>query len=54
MYVPRFRIKEGTLERAIPFMDEDSITAAVEAGKTALIHAGVDPSLVGKVYVGSE
>jgi hydroxymethylglutaryl-CoA synthase len=54
VYVPRFRIKDGTLERSIPFMDEDAITAAVEAGKIALIHSGVDSSLVGKVYVGSE
>ncbi|HDN05831.1 MAG TPA: hydroxymethylglutaryl-CoA synthase, partial [Candidatus Bathyarchaeota archaeon] len=34
--------------------DEDAITAAVEAGKMALIHSGVDSTLVGKVYVGSE
>ncbi|MCK4482906.1 hydroxymethylglutaryl-CoA synthase, partial [Candidatus Bathyarchaeota archaeon] len=31
-----------------------AVTAAVEAGKLALIHSGVDSSLVGKVYVGSE
>ena len=35
-------------------MDEDSVTAAVEAGKLALIHSGIDSSWVGKVYVGSE
>jgi hydroxymethylglutaryl-CoA synthase len=54
VYASRFRIKEGGLERAIPFMDEDSVTAAVEAGKLALIHSGVDSTNVGKVYVGSE
>lgn len=54
VYTSRFRIKEGMLERSVPFMDEDAITAAVEAGKLALIHSGVDNSLVGKVYVGSE
>ncbi len=54
VYVPKFRIKDGALERSIPFMDEDAITAAVEAGKLALIHSGVDSSLVGKIYVGSE
>jgi len=54
VYVSKFRIKEGTIERSLPFMDEDAITAAVEAGKMALIHSGVDHSLVGKVYVGSE
>jgi hydroxymethylglutaryl-CoA synthase len=54
VYIPRFRIKEGNMERSVPFIDEDSITAAVEAGKLALIHSGVDSTLVGKVYVGSE
>jgi len=54
VYVPKFRIKEGPMERSVPFVDEDSITAAVEAGKMALIHSGADPSMVGKVYVGSE
>ncbi|MEM2937331.1 MAG: hydroxymethylglutaryl-CoA synthase [Candidatus Bathyarchaeia archaeon] len=54
VYTSRFRIREGNMERSVPFIDEDAITAAVEAGKLALIHSGVDPSLVGKVYVGSE
>jgi hydroxymethylglutaryl-CoA synthase len=54
VYTSKFRIKEGSLERSVPFIDEDSITAAVEAGKLALIHSGVDSSLIGKVYVGSE
>ncbi|MCW4011050.1 MAG: hydroxymethylglutaryl-CoA synthase [Candidatus Bathyarchaeota archaeon] len=54
VYTSRFRIKEGGIERAVPFTDEDSVTAAVEAGKTALIHSGIDSSHVGKVYVGSE
>ncbi|MDH5449617.1 MAG: hydroxymethylglutaryl-CoA synthase [Candidatus Bathyarchaeota archaeon] len=54
VYVSKFRIKESAMERSIPFIDEDAITAAVEAGKMALVHSGVDPSLIGKVYVGSE
>jgi len=54
VYTSRFRIREGNIERSVPFIDEDSITAAVEAGKTALIHSGVDSALVGKIYVGSE
>jgi hydroxymethylglutaryl-CoA synthase len=54
MYTSRFRIKEGALERAVPFVDEDSVTASVEAGKLALIHSGIDSSWVGKIYVGSE
>ena len=36
VYTSRFRIKESGLERAVPFIDEDSVTAAVEAGKLAL------------------
>jgi hydroxymethylglutaryl-CoA synthase len=54
VYTSRFRIKEGSIERSVPFIDEDAITAAVEAGKIALIHSGISSSLVGKVYVGSE
>jgi hydroxymethylglutaryl-CoA synthase len=54
VYTSRFRIKEGNIERSVPFIDEDAITAAVEAGKLALIHSGVGSSLVGKIYVGSE
>jgi hydroxymethylglutaryl-CoA synthase len=54
VYTSKFRIQEGNFTRAVPFLDEDSITAAVEAGKLALIHARIDSALVGKVYVGSE
>jgi hydroxymethylglutaryl-CoA synthase len=54
VYTSRFRIKEGGIERAVPFIDEDSVTAAVEAGKIALIHSGVDSASIGKVYVGTE
>ena len=53
-YTSKFRIKEGGIERAVPYIDEDSVTAAVEAGKSALIHSGVNSNLIGKVYVGSE
>ncbi len=54
IYTSKFRIQERNMERSVPFIDEDAVTAAVEAGKLALIHSGVDSSLVGKVYVGSE
>ncbi len=54
VYTSKFRIKEDSIERSVPFIDEDPITAAVEAGKMALIHSGVDPSIIAKVYVGSE
>jgi hydroxymethylglutaryl-CoA synthase len=53
-YTSRFRIKENRIERSVPFIDEDAVTAAVEAGKIALIHSAIDSSQVGKVYVGSE
>jgi hypothetical protein len=53
-YSSRFRIKDGGIERAVPFIDEDSVTAAVEAGKLALIHSGLDSAWIGKVYAGSE
>jgi hydroxymethylglutaryl-CoA synthase len=54
VYASRFRIKEENIERSVPFIDEDAITAAVEAGKLALIHSGIDSSQIGKIYVGSE
>jgi hydroxymethylglutaryl-CoA synthase len=54
VYASKFRIKEGNIERSVPFIDEDSITAAVEAGKLALIHARVGSNHIGKIYVGSE
>ncbi|MEM0010348.1 MAG: hydroxymethylglutaryl-CoA synthase [Candidatus Bathyarchaeia archaeon] len=54
VYVSRFRIKEVGMDRSVPFIDEDAITAAVEAGKLALIHSGVESRLIGKVYVGTE
>jgi hydroxymethylglutaryl-CoA synthase len=53
-YVSRFRIKENGIERTVPYIDEDSVTAAVEAGKLALIHAELDSKYIGKVYAGSE
>src|SRR5512146_2639325 len=46
MYTSRFRIKENGMERAVPFIDEDAVTAAVEAGKLALIHAGIDSAFI--------
>ena len=54
VYTSRFRIKEDNIQRSVPFTDEDSITAAVEAGKLALVHSGIDSSQIGKIYVGSE
>lgn len=53
-YTSRFRIREGNVERSVPFLDENSITAAVEAGKLALIQSRIPNELITKVYVGSE
>ncbi len=41
-------------EKSVPGMDEDTITISVEAGKNALLRAGVDPQKVGAIYIGSE
>lgn len=49
-------IKKGLLlyEKTVPNMDEDTITISVEAAKNALKRAGIHPSEIGAVYVGSE
>jgi hydroxymethylglutaryl-CoA synthase len=41
-------------EKSVPGLDEDTITISVEAGRDALERAGVDPRLVGALYIGSE
>jgi len=49
-------IKRGLLlrEKTVPAPDEDAITIAVEASRNALKRAGIKPSEIGAVYVGSE
>lgn len=49
-------IKKGLLveEKSVPDVDEDTITISVEAGRNALLRAGIDPQLVGAIYIGSE
>ncbi|MCP8305385.1 MAG: hydroxymethylglutaryl-CoA synthase [archaeon] len=60
VYLPKFRIKSedesslGVKERTVAFVDEDATTFAVEAGKRALIHAGVDNRYLKKCFMGSE
>jgi hydroxymethylglutaryl-CoA synthase len=48
--------KKGLIveEKAVPDMDEDTITIAMEAGKNALLRAGIGPKEIGAVYIGSE
>ena len=67
-YVPRYRLPatevsrvweggEGSLpikEKAVPGLDEDVATMSLEAARNALARAGIDPSLIGAVWVGSE
>ena len=49
-------IKNGLLvyEKAVPSLDEDTATIAVEATRNALKRANIDPKDIGAVYVGSE
>lgn len=67
-YVPRFRLPatevarvwkggEGALpitEKAVPGIDEDTATIALEAARNALMRAQIDPQAIGAVWVGSE
>jgi hydroxymethylglutaryl-CoA synthase len=67
-YVPRYRLPasevarvwtdgEGGLpieEKAVAGIDEDVATMSIEAARNALARAGVDPSQVRAVWVGSE
>lgn len=41
-------------EKSVPSPDQDTITMSVEATKSALKRAGIDPGKIGAVYVGSE
>jgi hydroxymethylglutaryl-CoA synthase len=67
-YIPRYRLpanevsrvwKGGrggapVLEKAVPGLDEDTLTIALEAARNALARARVDPQQIGAVWVGSE
>jgi hydroxymethylglutaryl-CoA synthase len=41
-------------EKAVPDIDEDAVTIAVEASRNALRRANIDPCRIGAVYAGSE
>lgn len=49
-------IKNGLMveEKSVPGSDEDTITISVEAGKNALLRAGISPEKIGALYIGSE
>jgi hydroxymethylglutaryl-CoA synthase len=67
-YIPRYRISaaeisrvwkmgEDTLhleEKAVPGLDEDTTTIAIEAARNALKKAGIDPQKLGAIWLGSE
>jgi hydroxymethylglutaryl-CoA synthase len=65
-YIPLNRLKaeevsrmwggagEPIEEKAVISMDEDTVTIAVECGRYAVYRAGIDPSEIGAVYVGTE
>ena len=44
----------GIMSKAVPGVDEDAATLAVEAGKRALDANSLDPHSIGAVFVGSE
>jgi hydroxymethylglutaryl-CoA synthase len=48
--------KKGLMleEKSVPSQDQDTITMSVEASKSALKRAGIDPREIGAVYIGSE
>jgi len=41
-------------EKSVPEMDEDTVTISTEAGRNALLRAGIDPKKIGAIYIGSE
>ena len=67
-YVPRYRLPtsevarvwtEGSSalpikEKAVPGLDEDVVTMSIEAARNALARAGIDPTGIRAVWVGSE
>src|SRR5512143_3685298 len=67
-YVPRYRIRAEEIarvwsgadeglpieEKAVPGLDEDTVTMSIEAARNALARAQVDPAGIRAVWVGSE
>jgi hydroxymethylglutaryl-CoA synthase len=67
-YVPRFRIRAEEIarvwggadeglpieEKAVPGLDEDTVTMSIEAARNALKRAGIEPQQLRAVWIGSE
>jgi hydroxymethylglutaryl-CoA synthase len=67
-YIPRYRLpgsevnriwKDGedeppVREKSVPGLDEDTATMSIEAARNALARAGIEPTAIGAVWVGSE
>jgi hydroxymethylglutaryl-CoA synthase len=68
-YVPRLRVRTADIaaawrvrgaaapavaEKSVPAADEDVVTMAIEAARTALDRAGADPDAIGAIWVGTE
>ncbi|MBN2001840.1 MAG: hydroxymethylglutaryl-CoA synthase [Anaerolineae bacterium] len=66
-YIPMYRITNAEIarvwagegggpvkEKAVAGMDEDAVTIAIEAARNALMRAGIDPTLLHALWVGSE
>jgi hydroxymethylglutaryl-CoA synthase len=48
--------KKGLMlqEKSVPSPDQDTITMSVESARRAILRAGIDPTKIGAVYIGSE
>ncbi len=44
----------GVNEKSVPAPDEDAVTLAIEAARSALIHGNIDAKSIGALFVGSE
>ena len=67
-YVPMYRLPAAEIarvwggsdeglpikEKAVPGLDEDTITMSIEAARNALKRAEIDPQLLRAVWIGSE
>ncbi len=49
-------IKSGLMveKKSVPDLDEDTATMSVEAARTAILRANINPEYIGAIYVGSE